>query len=45
MWMGNAGASALGAALGRGALPRLKSLELCAGIYYAGLVALLRRPF
>ena len=47
--VGDAGASALGAALDRGALPRLKTLALCkAAIGDAGLVALVpalrRRP-
>ena len=41
MHVGDAGASALAAALGRGALPRLKSLVLYGtGIGDAGLVAL-----
>ena len=49
MHVGDAGASALAAALGRGALPRLKLLMLCnAAIGNAGLVALApalwRRP-
>ena len=49
MHVGDAGASALAAALGRGALPRLKALGLItAGIGDAGLVALApalrRRP-